>query len=158
MATHAAIGVHDDLATGEARVPIGSTDHETPGRIDVKLCLLVDHLGREGRLDDLFDDRFSQGTLLDVRRVLGRHDDGIEATRLVVLVLDRHLGLAIGAKPLDDVLLANVGESTRELVRKIDRHRHELTRLVDREPEHQSLVARTLFLAGARIHAAGDVG
>jgi RimJ/RimL family protein N-acetyltransferase len=36
MAGHAAVGVHDDLASGEAAVAHGPADHEPAGRIDVE--------------------------------------------------------------------------------------------------------------------------
>src|SRR5690606_17315349 len=39
VACHAAVGVDDDLAPGQARVSLGTTDDEAPGRVDVDLDL-----------------------------------------------------------------------------------------------------------------------
>jgi len=89
--------------------------------------------------------------------VLGRHHDRVEAKRLVVLILDGDLSLTVRAKPLDDVLPADLREPARELVRQVDRHRHELSGLVDGVAEHETLVASPLLLIGAGVDAHGDV-
>src|SRR5690606_13100167 len=34
VSAHAAVRIHDDLATGEAGVPVGTPDHETTGGVD----------------------------------------------------------------------------------------------------------------------------
>lgn len=41
MPSHAAIAVHDDLASRKAAVALGAADDEPPGRIDEDLCLSV---------------------------------------------------------------------------------------------------------------------
>ena len=72
----------------------------------------------------------------------------------------RDLGLAVGTEEVDLLRLADVGELLRELVRVVDRRRHELGRLVGRVAEHQALVAGALLLVEALAlgHALRDVG
>src|SRR5699024_5100491 len=36
VAGHAAVGVHDDLATGQARIALGPAEHEAAGGVDVR--------------------------------------------------------------------------------------------------------------------------
>ena len=111
-------------------------------------------------------DLFHHGFLdLLVRRrfvVLRAHHDGVHALGLVVFVLDGDLGLAVGAQPLQRAVLADVRKPKRQLVRQVDRERHELLGLVDGITEHDALVARALFLlvmdALPGGHALGDIG
>ncbi len=50
----------------------------------------------------------------------------LEPFRHAVLVVDRHLRLAVGTQEVDDALLADLGEPLGEAVREPDRHRHEI--------------------------------
>ena len=61
MAAHAAVGVDDDLAAGEAAVALGPADHEAAGGVDEVLGLLVEQLGGDDRLDDLLEDVLAHG-------------------------------------------------------------------------------------------------
>ena len=84
--------------------------------------------------------------------VLRGDDHGIHARRAAVNIFDRDLGFAVGAEEINHVLLANFGKLVRQAVRQLDRHGHQLGRLVAGEAEHQALVA-----GAAGIHAHGDV-
>ena len=64
-----------------------------------------------------------------------------EPLRHAVLVLDAHLGLAVGAQVVEHAVLAHLGEPVGEPVREPDRHRHEVVGLVARVAEHHPLVA-----------------
>ena len=96
--------------------------------------------------------------------VLGRNHDGVHAYGLVVLVVfDGHLGLGVGAEPLDLALFAEFLDLFHELVGEADRERHQFRRLVHGVAEHHALVAGTLlvvFLAvgSLGVNALGDVG
>ena len=81
-------------------------------------------------------------------------------TGRVVLVLDRDLGLAVGAEEVDLARSCGPAAScSRELVRVDDRRGHELRRLVARVAEHEALVAGALLLVEALAlgHALRDV-
>src|SRR5262245_51706571 len=56
----AAVGVDDDLASGQAAIAHRPADDEPPRRIDVVLRALVDPLRRQHRLQDLFDHGLAQ--------------------------------------------------------------------------------------------------
>ena len=59
-----------------------------------------------------------------------------------VLVLDRDLGLAVGAEVRQLAGLADLGQPARHAVGERDRQRHQLGRLAAGEAEHHPLVAR----------------
>ena len=86
-----------------------------------------------------------------------------QANGLAVLVLHRHLGLAIGAQVRHGAGLANLAEALGQAVRHPDRHRHEVRGLVAGVAEHHALVAGALlvelvlFAGGARTHLFGVV-
>ena len=122
-----------------------------------------------GRDDVLLDVGLEQRVEVDVGGVLAGDDDGVEADRLVVDVLDGDLGLAVGAQVGHGAVLADLGEPLGQPVRQRDRQRHQLGGLVAGEAEHQALVAGALALervldalAGARlvggVDALRDVG
>jgi hypothetical protein len=154
VTAHAAVGVDDDLAAGEAAVALRSADDEATRRVDVELRVLVDQLLRDDLLDHQLDDGLAERLVFDALVVLRRDDDRVAADRHVVLVLERDLRLAVGAEEVDLAALADARELARELVRVIDRRGHQVGRLVGRITEHEALVARALLLVEA--FALGD--
>ena len=162
MAAHAAVGVDDDLAAGEAGVAHRPADHEAAGRVDEELGLVGDQRGRQHRTHDLLHHRLFERLVLDVFAVLGGDDDRVDAERTIVAgVANRNLALAVGAQEVDHALLAHVGQLLRQLVRRHDRQRHQLGRLVAGVAEHHPLVAGALLVAGVdalAVDALGDVG
>ena len=101
----------------------------------------------------------------DVRVVLGGDDDGPHPDRHAVLVLDRDLGLAVGAQVRQLAGLADLGQAAGHPVGQRDRQRHQLRRLAAGEPEHHPLVAgaelegrrRVVADLERRVDALGDV-
>ena len=176
MAGHAAVGVDDDLATGESGVAHRAADLEAPRGVDeravtadVEVGAALAQLGEDG-LDDVGQDvRLEHALERHVGRVLGGEHDGVELDRAVTVIGDGDLRLAVGAQVGELVVLAHPGEALGEPVREVDGQRHELGRVVAGVAEHQALVARALLVeqvvdvaAGAvlvrRVHALGDVG
>ena len=168
MTAHAAVGIDDDLTACEAAVAVRATDNELAGRVHEVTGLLVQELGRDDLLDELFDDfLFDHGMLeflaVHLFVVLGGDDDGIDADRLVIfIVFDGDLGLGIRAEPLDLALFAEVLDFFHELVGEADRERHEFLGFLDGVTEHHALVASTLlvvFLAfgSLGVNALGDI-
>ena len=82
MATHAAVGVDDDLAAGETGVAHRAADDKAAGGVDVNVRIApgdVD-LG-ENRGDDVLDDvGLDDVHALDVRVMLGGDDDGVSTS------------------------------------------------------------------------------
>ena len=92
----------------------------------------------------------SDGQLAHALVVLGGHHDRVDAHRAVVVVGERDLCLAVGAKTLNDPLLAHVGEALGEAVGEPDRCGHEIGRVGARVAEHDALVAGPQAIPGVR--------
>jgi hypothetical protein len=101
--------------------------------------------------------------------VLGADEHALEGHRDAVFVLERDLGLAVGTQVGDLPGLADLGQALCQAVRRPDRQRHQVGRLVAGVPEHHALVAGALRLdavltglAGTDlftdVDALGDVG
>ena len=100
--------------------------------------------------------------------MLRADDDGVHSLGLAVLVLDRHLGFAVGLEVGDDAFFARDGQPVRQVVGEGDGERHEVGGLVAGEANHHALVAGAegvdlvMRLAGvavleSRRHAAANV-
>ncbi len=141
MAAHPAVGIDDDLAPGDARVAHRSADDEAPGGVDVDLHPLIAQAFGDDRVDDVLQDARVDIRVLDRVGVLGAHKDGIDAHRLAVGVLNRHLALAVGAQPWQDAGFAHLRKAQRELMRQVDGHGHQYGSFVAGVAEHHPLVA-----------------
>ncbi len=53
MASDPAVCIDDNLPSGEAGIGDRAAEHEPSGRIDMIFCILVAHLGRNNRLDNV---------------------------------------------------------------------------------------------------------
>ncbi len=172
MASHAAVGVHDDLAAGETGVAHGAADDEAARGVHVDLAVVGERhpFGLEHRADDRLDDGLAQGVLLDVLGMLGGHDHLLNRRGRPVDVAHGHLGLAVGAQKLQRAVLAHLGQAFREAMGQVNGHGHERARLVAGIAEHHALVARANRLVGVGrgrlvalgleglVHALGNVG
>ncbi len=145
MTAHAAVGINDDFASGQARVPFRTADDKTARRVDEDLGFAGEHFFREHLQDELFGDKFFDFRFFCGGRVLGRDDDIDDARRFAVDIFDRHLGFRIGAEPFDFSAFADVGQLPTQVVGKHDGGGHEFWGFVAGEPEHEALVAGTLF-------------
>src|SRR5206468_6672966 len=87
VAAHAAVGVHDDLAAGQAGVPHRSPGDEPAGGVDVILYAdgIEDALGHD-RLDHVLEDVAFDLLGGDVGAVLSRDHDRIHPDRFAVPV------------------------------------------------------------------------
>src|SRR5438270_4077249 len=96
---HAAAGVDNDLASGQARIAEWTADHESTGWIDEILGLFVEQVGLDDRLDDVPPDIDSNLLLVDIGGVLRRNHHRVNASGLAVAILDGHLALAVRSEP-----------------------------------------------------------
>ena len=160
VTAHAAVGVDDNLAPGEAAVAVRSADHEASGRVDVVLDLALDEVRREDWLDDLVDHEVLNFGVGDFFIVLRGDDDGVDTNRAIFVILDCDLALAVGTKPVDFLLLAGFRQAIGDAVREGDRQRHQFGRFITGVAEHESLVAGAdvLTLGFVGVHALSDVG
>ena len=137
----AAVAVDDDLAAGHAGVGARSPEHEAPGGVDVDGRLLIDHLRRHHLVEHELPQVLADALDRDVLGVLRRQHNGIDAARPPVGVLDGDLRLAVRPEVWHRLVLADARQLAGQLVGQLDRHRHQLGRLVAGEAEHHSLVA-----------------
>ena len=112
MPAHAAIGVDDDLASGQPGVAHRPADHEPSRRIDVVLRVLHPAASPESQPGSRSSEcRARSSSLPTLLRMLRRDHDRIHAHRLVVrVVLHRHLALAVGPQIGHHAVLANFGQ------------------------------------------------
>ena len=160
MACHAAIGIYDDLAAGQAAVTHRPADDKAAGRVDVDVILLalVEPFCRNDRLDDLVHDRLTDGLEADVRVMLGRQNHGLNADRAIVFISEAELALGIRAQPRQGAVLAHLGLAFHQPVGIGDRCRHQHIGLVAGVTEHQALVTGALFAVLRLVYTHGDVG
>src|ERR1035438_2292924 len=153
MASHATVGVHDDLAAGQPGVAHGTTDYEASRWVDVVLGVLVQHLLGQRGLDHILQDVSAQLLGRNRLRVLTGDDHCINAHRLVVLVVFHcDLGFAVGPEVRKGAILADCGELLAQLVGQRNCRRHVIGIFVGGIAEHHTLVARA-----AGVHAHGNV-
>ena len=147
MACIAAVGVHDDLTAGQAGIALRAAHNKAAGGVDVVLGILVQQLGRDGGLDDLFHHVCPQLLHAHALAVLAGDDHGVHAHGLVVLVvLHGHLTLAVRAQVVHLAALAHLSQALCQLVGKADGHGHQLGGLVAGITEHHALIACTAHL------------
>ena len=98
VAGHAAVGVDDDLAAGEAAVGVRAAELEVAGRVarGSSKSSSANCSGSSGRMTCSVRSGLIIVVDVDARAVLGRDEHGREPLRLAVDVLDRDLGLAVG--------------------------------------------------------------
>src|SRR5450830_96622 len=65
-----AVGIDNDLATGQTAIALRAADDETTGRVN-QITSVFQPFSRQHRTDDLFDRRFFDGLVLHFWRMLG---------------------------------------------------------------------------------------
>ncbi len=106
---HAAVGVDDDLAPGEATVGVRTAELERAGGVDQHLVVVArEHLGHGG-LDHVLDQVVAHLPVdVDAGPVLARDQHGGERLGPTVLVDDAHLRLPVGAQVVEDAFLPHL--------------------------------------------------
>ena len=170
MTRHSAVGVHDNLTTGQSAVAVGSADNKTSCRVNIKLGILIYHLCRKDRIQNVFLDILVNLLLCHILTVLGRDNHSVQTCRLTVLiVLYSHLGLSVRTKVGQGAVLTNPGELPGQLVCQGNRIGHQLRSFVDCVAKHHTLVAgadgfdlvlahQVLLCFQRLVYAHGDVG
>ena len=148
MASHAAVGIDDDLASGKTGIAHRTAKDEGTGRVDQQGRVFGVVLLQAGVLDNPFKDLTAQGTFqpstIDLGIVLRGNHHGIQVGRLIVVGVGKgHLGLAIRAEVIDDSFLTYLRQAAGQAVRQSDGQWHVLSGLIRGIAEHQTLVAGT---------------
>ena len=79
MSSPTSVSVDDDFTTGQAGISLRSSNHKPPGRVDQVLSGIIDELGRQGRLDDIGNDKITNGVIVGVRGMLGGYHDAFRS-------------------------------------------------------------------------------
>ena len=95
---HAAVGVDDDLAAGQAASACGPPSAKSTGRVHVDLGVLVDHVGRHNGVDNLLQHRLLDLGVGNRIEVLRGDNDCLPPAQACLRGTRRDLALAIGQK------------------------------------------------------------
>ena len=112
------------------------------------------HIGLDQPLDAFGVGRLQTDTFF----VLGRNDDLQHFNRSSILIEQGHLTLCVWLQHRTFTRVAHLGQSTQNVVRILQRRRHQSRCLVAGIAKHDALVARTLVLAIRRVDALRNVG
>jgi hypothetical protein len=140
VAAHAAVGVHNDLAPGQTGVAHWPADDEAAGGVDIDFHLVIDHVRRQDGQDHMLDNRLANLFLADIWCMLGADQDRMNT-----------LGFAVSCIPPSPVICrpgaaravcrsCALPTGAGELVRQVNGHGHEHSRLGAGIPEHHALV------------------
>ena len=167
MGSAAAIGINNDLASGETAVTLRTANNKATGGVYIKLGVLVDKLGGKSGLDNKLNHIAADLLKLCLGAVLSGENNSVDADRLIVLVIfNGNLGLAVGTEIAYNAFLTDAGKFKSELVGKRDGQRHKFLGLGAGITEHHSLVtcavvqliAAGLLSLEALVNAHCDVG
>ena len=153
-----AIGIDDDLAAGQPGVAIRTADDEIARRIDQQV-IRANHPAIGKNIGDQRGYQLADVRLCGVFGMLCRQHDLVRAGRLAVIAIDKcNLAFRVGAQDGFGIGLPDLGKPLQDLVRIMDRRRHQHICLAAGIAEHESLVAGALILVVAAVDAHRDVG
>lgn len=117
---------------------------------------------RNDLLDDLLLDFLAQLLSADILRVLSTDNNSMNSngddSTVVVLILNRNLGLGIWSEPWDAAISAGGRHASVELVCQLKGQREELWGLIGSIAEHDTLISSTkLFESLLVMETLGDV-
>ena len=159
----AAIGIHDDLAAGQARIRRRTAQHEAAGGVDIDLGARGPQPGGHRLADDRVQKRLFKLRPLHAFVVLSGEYHRIHGYGRAILIDDRDLALAVRTQPGQHALLAHLRQPAREAVCQRNGQGHPLRRFVAGKAEHHALIAcagaALAGLAGFQgvVYAHGDI-
>ena len=117
VTSHAAVGVDDDLAAGQAGIAHRTANYEAAGGIDVVLRVFIEQVRGNDGLDNVLQNIGAQFVVANGLGMLGRDHDGIDALHFVLgVVFHGDLGFSVGTKVRAGSVLADFRKFWRELV------------------------------------------
>ena len=159
---NAAVGIHQNLAPGQAGVPLRPADHKPAAGVDKILGLVVQQLRRHDGPDDLLNhipaDLGAESVPVGSVVMLAADDDSVNAIGFPVAVFHRDLRLAVRPQVGQRAILADGGQPLHQPVRKVNGDGHQAVGFVAGETHHHPLVAGAGSPAGVRGGAATAVG
>ena len=163
MASCSSVGVHDDFASGEAGVALGTADDESSGRVDKEAGAVGEKLCGEFFADDFGDEEIAERAVADFGGVLGGDDHVGDANDVEPVIFHGDLAFGVGAQPVHLTAFSDACEGSAEAVREHDGSGHEFWGFGARVAEHDSLVTGALLsgvfpFGSAGVDALRDVG
>ena len=139
-----AVGIYDDLASGQTGISVRSADNETAGGVDEEFCICIYHLCRKNRIKNIFFDVFMDLFLCHIRIMLCGQYDSIQTNRFVVFIIfNSNLSLSVRTQILQSAVFADFGQLQGQFVGQSDGIGHVLFGFVGGVTKHHTLIACT---------------
>ena len=149
MRCTAAVGIHNNFSARQAGISLRSADHETSGRVDIILRVLIQKLLRDHMVNHKTNQVSPQCLHIHFRRMLrGDHHRIYTHRAPILIILHRNLSLSIRAQIVNNIGLSNFRQAHRQLVGQRDRQRHQLRGLIAGIAEHHALIAGPVLQLG----------
>ena len=95
MTCHTAVGIDNDLTSGQTGVTLRAADNKTAGRIDIVFGIIVQHFCRYDRFNNMLHNISADLLHRNFRRMLRRNDYSVDTYGLTVVVFNCNLSFAI---------------------------------------------------------------
>ena len=141
MTSCAAVGVYDDLPSGQTAVALRTAYHETSGGVDEILSVFVQQFCRDHSRDHIVHHVTANGLQSHICSVLGGDDNCIHTNRLVPIVFHGDLCLAVRAEISQCLILSQFCQLFAQLMGQRNCQRHQFRRLIAGITKHHALVA-----------------
>ena len=141
MASHAAIGINDNLPSRQAGVALRAAHHKTSGGVDIILGLVIQELSGHNRCNDMLAQVCFNLLACYIRTVLCGNNDSVNAYRYAVFVFHGDLGFAVRTQIVHYVGFADFCKAAGQPMRQSNRQRHKFWSFVRGIAEHHALVA-----------------
>ena len=148
MGRAAAIGIHNDLAPGQAAVAVRTAHNKAPGGVHIKYRVFVHQFRRHSGLNHFFNNILPQSLQFHIGAVLAGYNHGGHLYRLAVVILHGHLGLAVCVQIWQGAVLPHLGQLHSQFIGQTDGQRHQLRGLVAGITEHHTLVTGAVQIIG----------
>ena len=155
-----AIGIHDQLTTGQSGICRWPALDKTSCGIDEKLGIPVDHSGRQRRKNHMRKDAVAKLICGNVFVMLCREDDSADSFGNIVFILNSDLRLPVRQQERQLAIPAYKLEALCERVSQLNRQRHIAACLFTGITEHHALITSAVIqflFAGQPAYAAGNV-
>ena len=154
----AAVGIHNDLAPGQAAVARRPAQHKAAGGVDVIAGVLVQQPRRDHLIDHFLAHGVGDLLLADGFVMLGGDHHRVHGHGHAVLIGDGHLRLAVRTHPGQGAVLAHLGHAAGQPLGQGQRHGGHFLGFIAGKAKHHALVARALLMIGSGGNALGDIG
>ena len=144
MSTHTAVGINDDLSSGQTAVALRATDYKASGWVDKDLGIFSHQFFWNDNIDNVFLDICTNLFHLNIWGVLVGDNDGFYCNWNIVFIFDGNLSFAVWTQIRQSTVLANFSQTFGKFVCQRNWHWHQLWCIIACKTEHHALVASTV--------------